>query len=188
MAKRWIRSADIRHPGPPEPQPSVVLPTGQTPDRAPSNARQSIWSYVSSSPLRSLWNLEGVPARVIAKNTWKSLFADDLLGRSAELGFYFLFALFPTLFMATAILGLAARSAPQIYESLLVYLAIVVRHPPWELFCRLSIRPRQLRLPGSSPLVWSLRCGPLLSDSRRFRTASTSFIESKGTGHIGRLG
>jgi membrane protein len=128
VAKRWIRSADIRRPGPSEPQQSGVLPTGQTPDKAPFNARQSIWSYVSSSPLRSLWNLEGVPARVIARNTWKSLFADDLLGRSAELGFFFLFALFPTLFMATAILGLAARSAPQIYDSLLAYLAIVV--PP----------------------------------------------------------
>ena len=94
MAKRWIRSVDIRRPGPPEPQQSVDLPTGKTPDKALSGLRQSIWSYVSSSPLRSLWNLEGVPARVIARNTWNSLFADDLLGRSAELGFFFLFALF----------------------------------------------------------------------------------------------
>lgn len=87
-----------------------------------------VWSYVSRSPLRSLWNLEGIPARVIAKNTWNAIFAYDLLGRSAELGFYFLFALFPTLFTACSILGLAARSAVQIYESLLRYLAVVV--PP----------------------------------------------------------
>lgn len=92
------------------------------------DTRQQIWSYVSRSPLHSLWNLEGVPAKVVAKNTWISLFTDDLFGRSAELGFYFLFALFPTLFTATSILGLAARSAPQIYDKLLAYLAIVV--PP----------------------------------------------------------
>jgi membrane protein len=92
------------------------------------DARQDIWSYVSQSPLRSLWNLEGVPLKVLAKNTWNSLFTDDLFGRSAELGFYFLFALFPTLFTATSILGLAARSASQIYDKLLAYLAIVV--PP----------------------------------------------------------
>lgn len=76
----------------------------------------------------SLWNLEGVPPLVILKNTWSSIFSDNLLGRSAELGFYFLFALFPMLFSACSILGMAARSAPKIYNSLLLYLAIVV--PP----------------------------------------------------------
>jgi membrane protein len=90
--------------------------------------RQHVWGYVSRSPLRSLWNLEGVPAQVIAKNTWNAIFEDNLLGRSAELGFYFLFALFPTLFTACSVLGLAARSAFNIYEHLLQYLSIVV--PP----------------------------------------------------------
>jgi membrane protein len=56
------------------------------------------------------------------------MFTDNLLGRSAELGFYFIFALFPTLVSACAILGLAARSAAHIYEHLLMYLWIVV--PP----------------------------------------------------------
>jgi membrane protein len=90
--------------------------------------RQHVWNYVSRSPLQSLWNLEGVPPRVIAKNTWNAIFDDNLLGRSAELGFYFLFALFPTLFTACSVLGLAARSAFHIYENLLQYLSIVA--PP----------------------------------------------------------
>jgi membrane protein len=90
--------------------------------------RDYIWGYVSRSPLSSLWNLEGISPRVIVTNTWNAFFADNLVGRSAELGFYFLFALFPTLITACAILGLAARSAAQIYESLLQYLALVV--PP----------------------------------------------------------
>jgi membrane protein len=89
---------------------------------------RQVWSYVSRSPLQSLWNLEGVPARVIVKNTWNAMFDDNLLGRSAELGFYFLFALFPTLLTACSILGLAARSAVNIYENLLQYLSLVV--PP----------------------------------------------------------
>ena len=58
--------------------------------------------------------------------TWKSILADRLFGRAAELGFYFLFALFPTLFCAGSILGLAARSASQIYDRLLDYLALVI--------------------------------------------------------------
>jgi membrane protein len=78
--------------------------------------------------LGSLWNLEGTPPSVVAKNTWNSLFADNLLSRAAELGFYFIFALFPTLFSACSILGMAARSASQIYDNLLLYMAVVV--PP----------------------------------------------------------
>jgi membrane protein len=96
--------------------------------RDPRGLRRYVWSYVSRSPLRSLWNLEGIPVRVIVKNTWNAMFDDNLLGRSAELGFYFLFALFPTLVSACSILGLAARSAANFYEHLLQYLWIVV--PP----------------------------------------------------------
>ncbi len=53
---------------------------------------------------------------------------DNLAGRAAELGFFFIFALFPSLFTATSLLGLAARSASRIYYSLLGYLAIVIPH------------------------------------------------------------
>jgi membrane protein len=76
--------------------------------------------------LRSLWNLQGVPVRVLAVRTWRSLLADRIFGHSAELGFYFLFALFPALFCASSILGLAARSADRIYDRLLDYLALVI--------------------------------------------------------------
>ncbi len=96
--------------------------------QAPPGTSGRVWSYVSRSPLNSLWDLQGVPFKVILKNTWNSMFDDNLLGRSAELGFYFLFALFPTLLTACAVLGLAARSAANIYEHLLQYLSIVV--PP----------------------------------------------------------
>jgi membrane protein len=76
--------------------------------------------------VRSLWNLQGVPLGTVAIRTWKSILTDRLFGRAAELGFYFLFALFPTLFCASSILGLAARSASQFYDKLLNYLALVI--------------------------------------------------------------
>src|SRR5215472_1280616 len=88
--------------------------------------QQRVWKLVSLSPLHSLWGLHGIPISVIARRTWKSFLADNLLGRAAELGFFFLFALFPTLFSASSILGLAARSASSIYEKLLAYMAYVV--------------------------------------------------------------
>jgi membrane protein len=90
--------------------------------------QRRIWEFVSRFPLPSLWNLEGISVRVIAKHTWRSLLDDNLVGRSAELGFFFIFALFPSLFTATSLLGLAARSASKFYYSLLGYLAIVIPH------------------------------------------------------------
>jgi membrane protein len=89
-------------------------------------AELRVWDFVSRWPMRSLWDLQGVPVRVVAARTWKSLFVDRIFGRAAELGFYFLFALFPTLFSASSILGLAARSAHQVYDRLLEYLALVI--------------------------------------------------------------
>ena len=81
---------------------------------------------MARSPLESLWNVQGVPVRVVAVRTWKALMCDRVFGHAAELGFYFLFALFPTLLCAGSILGLAARSAYQFYDKLLDYLAVVI--------------------------------------------------------------
>lgn len=67
--------------------------------------------------------------RVVAVRTWKALLADRVFSHSAELGFYFLFAVFPTLFCASSILGLAAKAAHHIYDQILNYLALVVPSP-----------------------------------------------------------
>ena len=112
-------------------KPSVegaIKPVDPILDHPTPRMQRRIWDFVSRTPLRSLWNLEGIPVRVIVKHTWRSLLDDNLAGRAAELGFYFLFALFPSLFTATSLLGLAARSASRIYYTLLGYLAIVIPH------------------------------------------------------------
>ncbi|MFP5235849.1 MAG: YihY/virulence factor BrkB family protein [Acidobacteriota bacterium] len=84
-----------------------------------------IWELVSTSPVANLWRSE-VPAKVVAQRTWKAMLDDRLFGYAAELAFYFLFALFPMLLSASAILGLVARSAHQFYFSILHYLYLVV--------------------------------------------------------------
>ncbi len=90
--------------------------------------RQRIWDHVSFAPMHSLWDFGGVPPVVIMKRTFNAFTEDNLVARAAELGYYFLFALFPTLVSASAILGLAARSASNLYIKLLDYLALVM--PP----------------------------------------------------------
>jgi membrane protein len=90
--------------------------------------QQMIRDCVSWRPLHSLWDLQGVPARVIAKRTWDSLLNDNLFGCAAELGYWFLFALFPTLVSASAMVGLAARHAAENYDRLLHYMSLAI--PP----------------------------------------------------------
>ena len=85
-----------------------------------------IWEQVALSPAKSLWDLSDASVREIAKGTWKAMLEDRLFSIAAELGFWFVFALFPTLICATTIMGLAARSAIAIYDRLLEYLALVV--------------------------------------------------------------
>jgi membrane protein len=87
---------------------------------------QLIWEYVSRWPIRSLWDLQGVPLAVVLKRTYCSFLEDNLLSRAAELGFYFLFALFPTLISAASILGIVARGASGFYLKLIEYLALVI--------------------------------------------------------------
>lgn len=105
-----------------------MLPEDPIPAAAPRQLQRRAWDLVSLSPLSSLWDLQGVSVKVIIKHTWNALFDDNIFGRSAELGFYFIFALFPSLFTITSILGLAARSASKIYYALLVYLSVVIPH------------------------------------------------------------
>jgi membrane protein len=87
---------------------------------------QKIWDQVSQSPLRSLWDFQGAGVKLVWKRTFQAMLSDNLLSRAAEMGYYFLFALFPTLVCASSILGLAARQASHIYDNLLHYLALMV--------------------------------------------------------------
>lgn len=84
--------------------------------------------WISSSHLffGSTWSLRGVRFRHLLVRVWNAIIADRLIGHAAELGFYFLFALFPTLFCASAIVGLVLQSGPSIQVRMLDHLALVV--------------------------------------------------------------
>jgi membrane protein len=104
----------------------VIIASGPRMNEPLASRQRRVWDRVSCFPLLSLWSLQDTRLRVIARRTWKALFADNIFGIAAELGFYFFFSLFPTLFSASFILGLAAHSAAHIYDKLLHYLALVV--------------------------------------------------------------
>jgi membrane protein len=103
--------------------------TTEQPTAKPTDPfERTIWECVSWRPLRNLWDLQGVPVRVIAARTWNSLLNDNLFGSAAQLGYWFLFALFPTLVSASSMIGLAARHASENYDRLIHYMALVI--PP----------------------------------------------------------
>jgi membrane protein len=94
--------------------------------RSAESWQQQLQSIVAGSPLRALWNLQGISLRDIGVRTWQALLQDHIFGHAAELGFYFLFALFPTLFCAGSILGFALRSAHQFPAKLIQVLVLVI--------------------------------------------------------------
>jgi membrane protein len=102
----------------------MATPGGVT--RELNHRERYIWELVALSPAKNLWDLHEVSIRDIAKRTWKATLQDRLLSIAAQLGFWFVFALFPALVCATTIMGLAARSAAQVYARLLEYMALVV--------------------------------------------------------------
>jgi membrane protein len=109
------------------PQPSSSTPdTADRPLGPVDTYTQRVWEYVSSSPLHSLWDFNGTPVFVVLRRTASAFNDDNLLSRAAELGYYFLFALFPALVCASAIFGLFARSAGDISVKLLHYLSLVI--------------------------------------------------------------
>lgn len=81
-------------------------------------------------PFTARWMRDGAAPNVsiveVGQKTFRALLTDRVFGHGAELGFYFLFSLFPTLFCAGSILGLMARSAHQISDRLLEYLTLVI--------------------------------------------------------------
>jgi membrane protein len=89
---------------------------------------------------------------------------DDLFSRAAELGFYFLFALFPLLICASSILGLAARSATTFYDSVLHSLATVVPPSAYSLVINTFNQTTQASTGGKALLgflaaLWSASMG-----------------------------
>ena len=78
--------------------------------------------------MASLWALGNLGWRELARRVWKEIREDNVLGRAAELSYYFLLALFPFLIFLTSILGFILGSGNNTREMLFNYLARVM--PP----------------------------------------------------------
>ncbi|HKC94210.1 MAG TPA: YihY/virulence factor BrkB family protein [Nitrospira sp.] len=78
----------------------------------------------SHSPIHNPWKLGGLSWPELGVRLWREGQNDELVGRAAQLGFYLVLALFPTLLFLTALLGLFPLQP--IIPELLAYLREVL--------------------------------------------------------------
>ena len=71
-------------------------------------------------------SLGGLSWRELARRVYAETLDDDVLGRSAQLSYYFLLALFPALLFLTSLLGYLAGEDSQLRQGLFEYLSAVL--------------------------------------------------------------
>jgi membrane protein len=74
----------------------------------------------------SPWKFGGLTRKELGRRTWAWVYKDDVLGKAAQLSYFFIFALFPLLFFLASLLGYFTQSGTEMRAGLLRYLAAVV--------------------------------------------------------------
>ncbi len=72
---------------------------------------------------KSAWKLAGLTPWQLARNVFGDIRANDLLGRSSELAFDFLFAVFPLILLMVTLFGLFASRRVELQNDLFSYFA-----------------------------------------------------------------
>jgi membrane protein len=81
----------------------------------------------------SPWKLGGLSIGELGKRVWKGVNDHDVLDRAAGLAYYFFFALFPALILASAVFGLLAGPGTKLHEMLLQYVGTALPGSAFEM-------------------------------------------------------
>ena len=73
--------------------------------------------------MATLWTRAGLTWKELGWRLWRQIYEDELLGRCAELAYFFLFSIFPLLLFLTTLLGYLAETNPKLGWDLFVYVA-----------------------------------------------------------------
>ena len=73
--------------------------------------------------MSTLWTRAGLTWRELGMRLWRQIWEDEVLGRCAELGYFFLFSVFPLLLFLTTLLGYLAGASAQLRWNLFWYIA-----------------------------------------------------------------
>jgi membrane protein len=86
----------------------------------------------------SSWKLGGLTTRQLSRAILEEINANNVLGRAAELAFYFLFALFPLIFLMITLFGLFASRSGELQTDLLSYFADFLPPTAFQLLRRVA--------------------------------------------------
>ncbi len=75
--------------------------------------------------MTSLWTRAGLTWKQLGMRLWRQIWEDEVLGRCAELAYFFLFSIFPLLLFLTTLLGYLAQASAELRFNLFQYLARV---------------------------------------------------------------
>lgn len=104
--------------------------------------------------MATLWNLGGLTRKELGRRVWNELSEDSILGWSAQLSFYFLLSIFPTLFFLLVLFGYFVGQGTQTREALIGYLGALAPESAARLVDKII---RQITDGASgSKLIWSL--------------------------------
>ena len=110
----------VDSPREPEPQtPAEAAAAAQAHHLSHHALEEHVWAHVQHTPLASMWDLQGVPVKEVAKRTFKGLDDDNIFGRASQLAYSFFAAIFPALIAMSSLMGLFAQSSTQLYLKLL---------------------------------------------------------------------
>lgn len=101
--------------------------------------------------MTSLWTRGGLTWKELGVRLWRQIFEDELLGRCAELAYFFLFSAFPLLLFLTTLLGYLAGASTVLRWNLFWYIARI--SPSQEVTALLSDTLREITLARSG---WKL--------------------------------
>lgn len=79
--------------------------------------------------MTSLWTRGGLTWRELGVRLWRQIWEDEVLGRCAELAYFFLFSIFPLLLFLTTLLGYLAQASPELRWNLFVHIARISPSP-----------------------------------------------------------
>lgn len=77
----------------------------------------------------SLWTRAGLTWKQFFMRLWRQIWEDEVLGRCAELAYFFLFSVFPLLLFLTTLLGYLAETNPALRLDLMTYLIRISPSP-----------------------------------------------------------
>jgi membrane protein len=73
--------------------------------------------------MTSLWTRGGLTWKELGLRLWRQIWEDEVLGRCAELAYFFLFSVFPLLLFLTTLLGYVAEANTELRWDVFLYLS-----------------------------------------------------------------